>query len=44
MIAALAIRTGISPRELRELPVSDLGAMTRVLTRQARAARGRGRR
>ena len=42
MIAGLAIHTGISPRELRELPLADLEAFGRVLTRQQRAAR-RGR-
>lgn len=39
MIAGLAIRTGISPRELRELPTADLEAMGRVIARQAQAAR-----
>ena len=41
MIAGLALVSGISPRELRELPVADLLAMGRVLDKRTRGARAR---
>ncbi len=39
MIAALAVRTGISPRELRELTPADLAALVSVIDQQNRRSR-----